>query len=206
MKRRRFLQTITTVSAASAVQAQQNPSAPRSAAAPQTGEPAARLDLTAADAAAEPVPRFFSKEQFAALQRLSELLLPAMDGNPGAGEAEAPEFLDFLISESPAERQRLYTAGLDALNLQSAVRFGKAFSAADDSQAHQLLAPLREPWTPEPPADPLAHFLREAKEDVRTATVNSQPWSVANADSGGGRRRGRRGRGGGAGLYWYTIE
>jgi hypothetical protein len=205
MKRRRFLQTITTVSVASAVQAQQNPSAPRSAAAPQTGEPAARLDLTAADAAAEPAPRFFNKEQFAALQRLSELLIPAMDGNPGAAEAEAAEFLDFLIGESPAERQRSYTAGLDALNLQSAMRFGKAFSATDDSQAHQLLAPLREPWTPEPPADPLANFLRQAKEDVRMATVNSQPWSVANADSGG-RRRGRRGRGSGAGLYWYTIE
>jgi hypothetical protein len=95
---------------------------------------------------------------------------------------------------------------LDALNLQAAMRFGKAFSATDDSQAHQLLAPLREPWTPEPPADSLARFLREAKEDVRTATVNSHPWAIANSDSGGGRRRGRRGRGGGAGLYWYTIE
>jgi hypothetical protein len=205
MKRRSFLQTVATVSAASAAQAQQSPPAAGRGAAPGAAEQAVRIDLTAAEAAAETVPRFFNNEQFTALRRLSDLLMPAMDDTPGARDAEAPEFLDFLIGESPPERQRVYTAGLDALNLQAAMHFGKAFAAVDDSQAHQLLAPLREPWKPEPPGDILARFLRSANEDVRTATVNSQQWALA-AESSGGRRRGRRARSGGAGLYWYTIE
>ncbi|MEX2303671.1 MAG: gluconate 2-dehydrogenase subunit 3 family protein [Bryobacterales bacterium] len=148
MKRRSFLQTVATVSAAPAAQAQQSaPNAGRGAA-PEAAEQAARIDVTAAEAAAETVLRFFNNEQFTALPRLSDLLMPAMDGNPGALDAEAAEFLDFLIGESPAERQ--HTAGLDALNLQAAMHFGKALAAVDDSRAHQLLAPLREPWKPEP--------------------------------------------------------
>jgi hypothetical protein len=204
MKRRRFLQTIATVSAASAAQAQQPASRAGRGASPEAADQAARIELTAADAAAEMAPHFFSTEQFAALQKLGDLLVPTLEKSPGALDAEAPEFLDFLIGESPADRQQLYLAGLEALNLQAPMRFGKAFSGVDDSQARELLAPLLEPWAPEPPADPLARFLLAAKEDLRTATTNSQQWSDA-ASSGGGRRRGRRG-GGGAGLYWYTIE
>lgn len=201
MKRRSFLQTIATVSAALAAQAQQTGSRASSAAASESAEQAARIELTAADAAAETVPHFFNSQQFAALRRLSDVLMPAGEEVPGALDAEAPEFLDFLIGESPADRQQVYLAGLDALNLQAAMRFGKAFADIDAAEADELLAPLREPWTPEPPADALARFLVAAKEDVRTATTNSKPWNDA-APSGGGRRR----RGGGVRLYWYAID
>ena len=83
-----------------------------------------KIEVGVADAGAETVPHFFSAPQLAALRRLSELLLPAMGETPGALEARAPEFLDFLIGESPAERKQLYRAGLDALNA-GARRMGK---------------------------------------------------------------------------------
>jgi hypothetical protein len=57
---------------------------------------------------------------------------------------------------------------------------------------------LRQPWTYEPPADPLARFLREAKQDVRTATMNSREYASAGSSSGR--------RGGGLGQYWYPID
>ena len=50
-----------------------------------------------------------------------------------------------------------------------------------------LLAPLRDPWTYDAPADPVAAMLRAAKDDVRRATLNSREWNLAAA---AGRTRG----------------
>jgi len=153
------------------------------------------------DAAAEMMRRFFTPAQFSALRRVSDLLMPSLNGAPGALEAKAPEFLDFLIGESPADRKHVYQAGLDALNQQSMKQFRKPFADTDASQADTLLAPLRKPWTFEEPADPVATFLRAAKQDVRTATVNSREYSAAASGANGG---GRRFSGGG--LYWYPLD
>jgi hypothetical protein len=131
------------------------------------------------------MPHFFTPQQFAALRKLSDVLMP------GALDAKSPEFLDFLIGHSPADRQQTYRAGLDALNEKGFVELGP-------SETDTVLSPLREPWTYDPPTDPLARFLREAKQDVRTATVNSREYS-AHAPAAGRRF-------GGSGLYWYPLE
>src|ERR1700733_2715463 len=121
MKRRRFLQALATAPATGLI-AQQP--APPSAMPAATGVPAVTiqlpaLDLSVADAAAETVRHFFTASQFAALEKLGGILMPASSDAPGAIETRAPEFLDFLLSESPPERQQLYRTGLDALNAQA---------------------------------------------------------------------------------------
>ena len=206
MKRRRFLKAMVAAPAAPALFVQQPlaPSNPVSGTpAPTTAAPAAvaelpRLESTVADAAAQMVPGFFTAQQFAALQKLSDLLMPALKGVPGALDTHAPEFLDFLIGSSLPDRQQLYRIGLDALNAQARKRFDRPFAELEATQSEVLLAPLRQPWTYEPPADPLARFLRAAKQDVRTATINSREWNASTASTGR--------RGGGAGQYWYPIE
>ena len=190
MKRRKFIQTmaaapVLAVPVASA-QAQQ-PARPAPAEMP-------KLETSISDVAAAYTPKFFTALQFSALRKLSAILLPALGNNPGALEAEAPEFLDFLIGQSPAERQQIYRAGLDILNAQAMKQFKKNFADVDDTQANTLLAPLRIAWTYNPPTEPLARFLREAKADVRTATMNSREWNTT-----GGRRTG-------VGQYWYPID
>ena len=145
------------------------------------------------------MPRFFTPAQFSALRKTSDLLMPAMNGAPGALESKAPEFLDFLIGESPADRQHVYRAGLDALNHQSMQQFKKPFGDLEPSQADVLLAPLRQSWSFDEPADPVAAFLRAAKQDVRTATMNSREYSAAGSATGGRRF-------GGGGLYWYPLD
>jgi hypothetical protein len=159
-----------------------------------------QIELTTTDAVAAPVAQFFTPAQFAALRRLSGLLMPPLKGNPGALDCGAPEFLDFLIGVSPADRQQLYRNGLDALNTQAKKQFGKPFAEVDDAQAHTILQPLlvAVPWSYDPPKDPLKHFLFAARQDVQTATRNS-PESSAAA-SGSGRR------GGGGGLVWNAID
>ncbi len=172
MKRRRFFQTVAAASvAAPALRAQQ---------------PLPKLETAAAESAAEALPHFFTDRQFAALSKLAATIMPPMNGSPGAIEAKAPEFLDFLIGESPAERQQLYRQGLDRL-------VAAGFVDADAAKAASILAPLKAAWTYDPPADPLARFLRQAKADVRTATVNSREYS-------GARRFGAQG------LYWLPLD
>lgn len=198
MKRRRFIQTLAATPAVAlpitAESRAQQPGGPQGR--PEVEAP--KLEIAVPDIAAEGVPRFFNAQQFAALRKLSDILVPPGNGLPGALEAEAPEFLDFLIGASPADRQQIYKAGLDALNTQSLRQFKKPFAEVDATQSSTLLAPLRQPWTYDPPTDPLARFLREAKQDVRTATQNSRAFVAAG--STGGRR------GGGVGQYWYPLD
>lgn len=135
------------------------------------------LPLQNADAVGDPVPRFFTPQQFATLQKLSDSILPRIGETPGALEAGVPEFLDFLISRSGADQQKLYRDGLNR--------------PLD-------LTPLAEPWTYEGPRDPYARFLQQAKHDILTAAVNSREWITAVAK--------RNPAVTGTGTYWLPIE
>lgn len=197
MKRRRFIQTIAAapalvVPAAPALMPQPADAAP---AQPQQAE-TPKFELTTPDAVAESTPRFFTAVQFATLKKLSETMMPPLNGMPGALEAKAPEFLDFLIGASGTERKTLYKNGLDTLSVQSQKKFGKAFAELNETQIGELLAPLRKPWTYNPPTDPFEHFLREAKQDIRTATINSREYATSGTNR----------RGAGLGQYWYPID
>jgi len=156
------------------------------------------FEVTQPDAVAEPTARFFTPAQFGALKRLSEALMPAMGGNPGAIECEAPEFLDFLIGVSPAERQQLYRGGLDALNAKAKAKFAKSFAELDAKQVDTVIRPLlaATPWAWDLPKDPVMRFIASVRTDVATATRNSPVW----AEKAGT-------RGGGAGqLKWLPID
>jgi hypothetical protein len=160
----------------------------------------AMLEVTDPDAVAEPVARFFTPAQFAALHRLSGLVQPPLKGNPGALDCGAPGFLDFLIGVSPADRQQLYRTGLDALNTQAKKQFSKSFADLDDAQAHAIVAPMLAavPWPKDPPKEVLKAFMFAAREDIAMATRNSPEYAAALASSGR--------RGGGAGSVWKPID
>ncbi len=199
MRRRGFVKALAAIPAAPALFAQQPVPAPAAAPVGPTTDELPVLTPSVPDAAAEMMPRFFTSAQFSALRKVSDLLMPATNGGVGALDAKAPEFLDFLIGDSPAERQHVYLAGLDALNAQSVKRFNRAFAELDVAQAETLLTPLPSPWTFDEPADPIAGFLRVAKQDVRTATLNSREYSATSGGAGGRRF-------GGGGLYWYPLD
>jgi hypothetical protein len=197
MKRRRFLQTIAVTQAVPAVLAAQQPARPAAPAAPAAAKP---LATAHPDVVAEPVARFFTHVQFEALQKLSDVLVPAGNGNPGALDANVPHFIDFLIGQSPADRQHLYRAGLDLLNARAAKQFTKTFGELDAKQADSILRPLIVPisWAYDPPKDLGSHFATTAHEDIRTATRNSREWAEASAKAGR--------RIAGAQLYWNEID
>jgi hypothetical protein len=153
---------------------------------------------TGADATADPVVRTFDPAQFSALRKLGEIIMPASKDTPGALEAGAAEFLDFLIGVSPAERVALYKSGLDRLNAEARQHHHKSFSEITVEQAEPILAPLHAAWSYRGPEDSFAKFLLAAKSDLMEATVNSREYITTVAQ--------RRRSAGGVGQYWYPIE
>jgi hypothetical protein len=157
------------------------------------------LQTLVPDAVASARAKFFSEEQMATLRQLCEIMMPPLKGFPGAMDAGAPEFLDFLISVSPPDRQQLYRSGLDRLHREAKLKYGVTFAEVSAAQADALLRPWMKPWmTDHPPTEPYEAFINLAHADIRTATMNSQAWSDA-AVAAGERRPG-------VGLYWFPVE
>lgn len=169
MKRRTLFRTaIQTALAVPAVAQQERP----------VRDEFAKIDSAASAASiGEPVLKFCSKAEFAALEKLSSAILPSVDGKPGALEAAVPAFLDFLVAQSPVPKQKLYRDGLARL------------------MAGATLEALKDPWTYAAPTDPFKRFLREAKIDIVQATFNSREWIEARS---GGR--------GGTGTYYLAVD
>jgi hypothetical protein len=165
--------------------------------APRAVDESPKVELSVPDAAAEPVAHFFTKEQFDALTHLCDLFEPSSGQTPGAREARAAEFLDFLLSQSPPARQTLYRVGLDRLNSAGAHLYNQPFATLAAGQAAAVLESLRRPWTYEDPSDPLENFLRAAKIDILEATRNS--YEFISVASKGSRRAG------GVGEFWYPL-
>lgn len=157
------------------------------------------IPSTIPDEVATTQQHYFHDEHMTTLRKLGDILLPPLNGYPGSTQACAPEFIDFLISVSPSERQSLYRSGLDRLDAEAHKQFGIPFAHVNAEQADVLLRPWLRTWMVDhPPTEPFAHFINVAHEDIRTATMNSQAWSIAATSAGE--------RAPGIGWYWSPID
>ncbi|HET9533323.1 MAG TPA: gluconate 2-dehydrogenase subunit 3 family protein [Blastocatellia bacterium] len=97
--------------------------------------------------------RFFTPEENRAVIELTERIIPADESSPGAKAARVNEFIDFMVSESPAEIKKQWRDGLAAINKMSREKFGVAVSAASVEQQVELLKEIskneRSPQTVE---------------------------------------------------------
>lgn len=86
--------------------------------------------------------RFFSDDQNALLDRLTELIIPADDHSPGAHEAKVSLFVDLMVSHSEPDVQDQWTRGLHAVENESRERFQKPFLACDAARQDQIMQTL----------------------------------------------------------------
>jgi hypothetical protein len=192
MKRRELLYSLLGVSGLPAfVQAQQPVTPPATEELPP-------LQLTHPSQLAEGVLKFFAPAEFAAFRHLGNVIMPAADSEPGALDAKAPEFLDFLLSESPNELQALYRNGIRELEKRSLQRHKQNFPKLPPAGIKDVLSPLEGPWSYRGPAEPFAQFLQASKIAFYQATVNSREW----ADAQSARRRGAAG----TNTYYLPVE
>ena len=209
MQRRDFVKAILAATATTpAVLAQKTEKLPPPVAKAPAPEPWMRgllaakplpMTVLATDALAETTPQFFNATQTATLRHLSEIFQPPYKGAPGAIQAGAPEFLDFLIGVSPDDRKHMYQSGLDQLESEAQQQFHKPFAALDPSQADQILRPALRPWMSDhPPTDTFQRFVNVANQEIRMATENSQAWNDWNHTAGRPTPN--------VDLYWYPVE
>ena len=152
-----------------------------------------------ADAVAATDANFFTTAQLATFTRLCDLLMPALSSKPGAVQAGAPSFLDFLIGSSPKSRQQIYSEGVSWLDAEAKAKYKQPFAKLNGPQADALVKPWLRTWMSDhPPTERHADFINIAHEDIRTATMNSKAWDDAGAAASQDWVTN--------GLYWSPIE
>src|SRR5881392_1307595 len=84
--------------------------------------------------------KFLTAAEYALLDELTELIIPADDHSPGARAAEVARYIDGRLAESPEpEWQALWRSGLEAVDGLSRELNGKSFVDATPDQRVAVL-------------------------------------------------------------------
>jgi len=85
-------------------------------------------------------PLFFTAAEYATIERLADIIIPA-DDTPGATQAGVAEFIDLVVSRE-GMLQRAFRSGFDWLDARSQKLFGTKFLALTAEQQISLLESL----------------------------------------------------------------
>ncbi len=119
-------------------------------------------------------PKTLNAHEYATLQRLSDLIMPADEHSPGALAAGAAAFIDFLCSASD-EMKLIYTGGLAWLDDAMKHRYGNDFLGAAPAQQTAMLDLIayRENRRQDPSLGPGIDFFTWARKMVADAYYTS---------------------------------
>jgi gluconate 2-dehydrogenase gamma chain len=132
------------------------------------------LEPTAlAESAQGKAPLFFTKAEFALVDELTELIIPADDHSPGARAALAADYIDFRLSEAFEEGPKtLWRDGLKLIEQLSQEMHGKSFLASSREQQIALLTRISR--NEEKPVKPEELFFKELKSRTARAYYSSK--------------------------------
>ena len=132
------------------------------------------LDANAViQAAQDKAPLFFTKEELALVDELTELIIPADDHSPGARAALVAGYIDFRLSEAFEEKPRtLWRDGLKLIEQLSQEMHSKSFLASSPEQRVALLTRISQNETK--PVKPEELFFKELKSRTAHAYYTSK--------------------------------
>jgi hypothetical protein len=132
-----------------------------------------RVDGNAAARVIQGKPLFFTKEEFALVDELTELIIPADDHSPGARAALVAGYIDFRLSEAVEEAQRTrWRDGLKLVEQLSQEMHGKPFLASSPEQRVSLLTRISQ--NEAKPVKPEELFFKELKSRTARAYYSSE--------------------------------
>jgi len=105
---------------------------------------AARQASTARAAGGTYTPKFFNDHEWQTVRTLVDLILPADERSGSATDAGVPEFMDFIMSDSP-DRQTAMRGGLAWIDTECRERFGHSFLESAEVERAQLLDAIAWP-------------------------------------------------------------
>ena len=99
-------------------------------------------------------PKFFTKDEFAMVDELTELIIPTDEHSPGARAAACAAYIDFRLAEAFEDEPRtLWRDGLKAIDTASQSLNGHRFLESSEAERIAVLTKIaaaeREPKTPE---------------------------------------------------------
>ncbi len=83
-------------------------------------------------------PKFFNASEYKTVEKLADLIIPADEHSQGALAGDAPEFIDFLCSQS-TDLAEIYSGGLGWLDHEMKRRYEASFLAATPEQQTAML-------------------------------------------------------------------
>ncbi len=120
-------------------------------------------------------PKSLNAHEYATLQQLSDLIVPADERSPGALAAGAADFIDFLCAATD-DMKRIYTGGIAWLDDEMEQRYdGKNFLAATPAQQKEMLdlVAFRENRAKDPSLGPGIQFFSWTRNMVVDAYYTS---------------------------------
>ena len=126
-----------------------------------------------AQAAQDKAPLFFTKEEFALVDELTELIIPTDDHSLGARAAQVASYIDFRLSESFEDQPKtMWREGLKLIEQLSQEMHRKRFLEASQEQRIALLTRISEnEMKPEKPEE---LFFKELKSRATRAYYSSK--------------------------------
>jgi hypothetical protein len=137
-------------------------------------------------AAAAPVPspvpatiapglKFFTEHEFATVAVLADLVIPADERSGSATDAKAPEFMDFMLSDSPRDSDRLaMRGGLAWLDAESRSRYEKDFVDLAPEQRTAILDDIAWPDKAPPGMSHGVAFFSRFRDHVASGFWSSE--------------------------------
>jgi len=127
----------------------------------------------AATAAQWKAPLFFTREEFAMVDEISELIIPTDEHSPGARAAGCAAYIDARLAESWTDAPKTeWRDGLKAIDAVSQEMHGKPFmQAAPEQRIAVLTAISKNEMNPQKPEE---HFFREIKRRTAHAYYSSK--------------------------------
>ncbi|WP_346237848.1 gluconate 2-dehydrogenase subunit 3 family protein [Niabella insulamsoli] len=96
----------------------------------------------AAEAGAETLPDFFTKDEIAYLDEIAETILPRT-ATPGAKDAQVGAFMNVMVRDCyTPEDQKIFKDGLDAIEKRSKEKYNTGFMQMQPQQRTELLTIL----------------------------------------------------------------
>lgn len=131
------------------------------------------IDSGPTQAAQDKPPLFFTKEEFALVDELTELILPTDEHSQGARAAQVAGYIDFRLSESFEDQPKtMWRDGLKLIEQLSQEMHGKRFLEASHEQRVALLTRISE--NEMNPQKPEELFFRELKSSTTHAYYSSK--------------------------------
>jgi gluconate 2-dehydrogenase subunit 3-like protein len=140
---------------------------------PQTGPKNGRSPAPGSANAQNNAHRFFTPDEFAMVDELSELIIPTDEHSPGARAAKAAEYIDRRLAESFGDEPKLqWREGLKLIDQISVEMNGKPFMQSSEDQRVAVLT--RMAGKESSPEKPEEKFFVELKFRVANAYYTSK--------------------------------